>query len=141
MVPICLTHQGASTDTQHDLVGSPRDLDLRLNFDLDLLRSPCICFDVSRREKHDGAKIIALPLLGKNISVKNISPKRSFWHLMTPGAKTIYPSSNLRARCRKSAQKVIACFFGSALAAIVSGIVGTFMKNIYKWHILTFHDL
>ena len=49
----------ASTDMQHDLLGSPRDLDLRSNFDLDLARSPCICSD-RLDEKHDGVKRIAL---------------------------------------------------------------------------------
>ena len=30
---------------QYDLLGSPRDLDLRSNFDLDLSRSCYTCFD------------------------------------------------------------------------------------------------
>ena len=34
-----------------------RDFDLRPNFDIDLLRSPSVCFDASRRDKHDGTEI------------------------------------------------------------------------------------
>ena len=45
MVSLYSSRQDKSTYIQHDLVGSPRDLDLMSNFDLDLLRSPCICFD------------------------------------------------------------------------------------------------
>ena len=42
VVSICLSRQYASTDMQ---LGSRRDLDLRSNFDLDLLRSCYACFD------------------------------------------------------------------------------------------------
>ena len=45
MVSLCLSHQYASTDMQHDLFGSKRDLDLRSNIDLDLSRSCYTCFD------------------------------------------------------------------------------------------------
>ena len=50
--------------------GSTRDLDLKSNFDLDLLRSKSICFDASRREKHDGAIADSLSFLVKNLFVK-----------------------------------------------------------------------
>ena len=41
----------ASLDMQHELLGSSCGFDLGSDFDLDLSRSPCICFDASRREK------------------------------------------------------------------------------------------
>ena len=64
-----MTHSG-----QHLDLG---DLDLRSNFEIDLSRSPCICFDASRREKHDGVKIISLPLLVKKIYAKNDFRKKT----------------------------------------------------------------
>ena len=36
---MCFSHQDASIHMQYDLLGSPRDLDLRSNFDLHLSRS------------------------------------------------------------------------------------------------------
>ena len=71
MVSKSSSWQDASTDMQHDLLGSPRDLDLRSNFDLDLSRSPYTCFDSFRREKHDGAKIIALAPVSQKLLAKN----------------------------------------------------------------------
>ena len=46
-------------------------LDLRSNFDLDLSRSNHKWFDAPWRDKHDGIKIVALPLKLKNLSSKN----------------------------------------------------------------------
>ena len=51
VVPLCFSHQDASSHMQHDLLGSPRDLDLRSNFNLDLSRSQCTWFDVSWRDE------------------------------------------------------------------------------------------
>ena len=39
LVSIRLSLQGASTDVEYGLLGSPRDLDLRSNYDLDLSKS------------------------------------------------------------------------------------------------------
>ena len=47
LVPMCFSRRDGSTDMQHDLSRSRRDFDLRSNFDLDLPRSTCICFDAS----------------------------------------------------------------------------------------------
>ena len=52
MALLYLPHQDASTDMQHDLCWSLRDLKLS-NFDLDLSRSNNISFEASLREKHD----------------------------------------------------------------------------------------
>ena len=79
MVPLCSSRRDASNDVPHDLFGSPRDLDLRSNFDLDLSRSPCICFEASRREKHDAVRGFALSFLVKKLFTKNdFRPKRLF---------------------------------------------------------------
>ena len=47
VVSLCFSHQDASIHMQYDLLGSPRDLDLRSNFDLDLSRSCYTCFYAS----------------------------------------------------------------------------------------------
>ena len=60
VVSLCFSHQDASIHVQYDLLGSPRDLDLRSNSDLELSMSSYTCFDASGRGKHDGVKIIAL---------------------------------------------------------------------------------
>ena len=75
MVSLCVclvkAHRLICNMTYFDLFGSPRDLDLRSNFPLDLSRSPCICFDASRREKHDGVKIIPLSFFVQKVFAKN----------------------------------------------------------------------
>ena len=53
-------------------------LDLRSNFDLDLSRSYYTWFDAPWRGKHDGIKIVALPLKLKILSSKNHFGK--FWN-------------------------------------------------------------
>ena len=53
-------------------------LDLRSNFDLDLSRSNYTWFDAPWRDKHDGIKIVALPLKLKILSSKNRFGK--FWN-------------------------------------------------------------
>ena len=53
-------------------------LDLRSNFDLDLLRSNYTWFDAPWRDKHDGIKIVALPLKWRIVSSKNRFGK--FWN-------------------------------------------------------------
>ena len=55
MISLCLSHQDASIDMEHDLFWSLRDLDLRSNFDLDLSRSNHTSLELSLREKHDDA--------------------------------------------------------------------------------------
>ena len=53
-------------------------LDLRSNFDLDLSRSNYTWFDAPWWDKHDGIKIVALPLKLKILSSKNRFGK--FWN-------------------------------------------------------------
>ena len=53
-------------------------LDLRSNFDLDLSRSNYTWLDAPWRDKHDGIKIVALPLKLKILSSKNRFGK--FWN-------------------------------------------------------------
>ena len=80
--------------TYFDLFGSPRDLDLRSNFPLDLSRSKCICFDASRREKHDGVRIILLSffvqkLLAKDYVLRSWPEKATCFGLTRPGRSRV----------------------------------------------------
>ena len=69
MAPICLSDHFESNGMQHDLLFP----DLWSNFDLDLLRSNWVSFDPSRREKHNGGKIVALGLVvGKLLQKKHL---------------------------------------------------------------------
>ena len=46
-VRLIKTHRSICNMTQFDLHGSPRDIDLRSNFQIDLSRTRCIYFDAS----------------------------------------------------------------------------------------------
>ena len=70
----------------HDVTWS--DLDLRSNFDLNFLMSTCIYFDASRREQHDGVRIISLAVLVQKLLAKNPLCYLTFddlsWHQYWP---------------------------------------------------------
>ena len=61
---------------QHDLFRSGHDLDLRSNFQDDLLMSNYISFDASRQEKHDAGKINVVALLSQKLLQKNYFRKK-----------------------------------------------------------------
>ena len=66
-------------------------LDLRSNFDLDLSRSNYTWFDAPWRDKHNGIKIVALPLKLKILSSKNRFGK--FWNF-DPWWPQFWPEPN-----------------------------------------------
>ena len=76
---LCLARQDASTDMQHGILGSIHDLDLKTNFQLDLLRSSCISFEPPWRGEHDGVKIISLPWVLKLFGKLHIRKKLMIW--------------------------------------------------------------
>ena len=85
VVSLCLSCQDASTDMQHDLLRSTCDLDLRSNIDPELSMSPCICFDESCREEHDGTRIMPLAFLVlKLFAKKRFCQKLLFLPFLTP---------------------------------------------------------
>ena len=74
MVSLCSSRHNASNVMQLTYLGllrSTRDLDLRSNFELDLLRSISMCFDASQREKHDGAIADSPSFLLRKLFVKS----------------------------------------------------------------------
>ena len=100
---------------------SPRDLDLRSNFQIDLSRSKSTWFDAPWREKHGGGKIISLSLLGKNLFAMNHFRKnRSFWLWWPLETKVLYWGQIWRKNVTWAAQGLSNAFFGFLLAIIVS---------------------
>ena len=56
-----------------------RDLDMRSNFEVDLLRSKYTWFDSSRRNKHDGSTFMAATSEMKKLFAKNYFTQNSFF--------------------------------------------------------------
>ena len=77
--------------------------DLRSNFQIDLQRSKCTCFEPARRGEHGGVIFIFVSIK-KVINEKQSQWKTIIFLLMTSGAKTIDLRSNLikkRYRARR----------------------------------------
>ena len=58
--PMCFSCPYASNDIRNDLFQTYHDLDLRSNFQIDLLRSSYISFEPTWWEKYNGSKILTL---------------------------------------------------------------------------------
>ena len=90
VVSLCSYRKYPSFDMQHDLIGSPNDLDLRSNLELDLLRSKSVAFDASQSDKHAGAITDSLSFLDQKLFIKKrISPKTAILKFLTSGALTL----------------------------------------------------
>ena len=63
----------ASTDKQHDLPV----LLIRSNFQIGILGTTCICFDVSRREDYDGVSRFSLSFVVEKLLQKNVDLTKS----------------------------------------------------------------
>ena len=70
-VPLAQTHRLICNMTYFSRHVTSRDLDMRSNSDIDLLRYICIYFDLSRREEYDTGKIISLAFILQKLFVKN----------------------------------------------------------------------
>ena len=57
---------------QHDPLSPDLISELRSNFDRDFLRSNWTSFDLSRREEHNGDNIVALGLIGSEVSEEKL---------------------------------------------------------------------
>ena len=71
---MCLSHRSEFYDMQYDPVWP--DLDLRSNFQIDLSGSKWVLFELSWREKHKDAKIIALDPTDQKLWTKNENWKK-----------------------------------------------------------------
>ena len=83
--PMCFSCPYASNDIRNDLFQTYHDLDLRSNFQIDLLRSSYISFEPAWWEKYNGAKILTLASIDKAWWAKaHFLEKWPFW-LLTSG--------------------------------------------------------
>ena len=73
-VSLAHTHRVISNMTYLVRHVTSRDLDLRSDSDIDLLRSNCTYFDASWRQEHDAAKTLSLAFL-----VRKVLAKKHFW--------------------------------------------------------------
>ena len=62
---------------QHDLLGLPNDL--RLNLELDLLRSKSVVFDASQRHKDVGAIADSLSFLLQKLFIKTVFAQNGYF--------------------------------------------------------------
>ena len=81
---MCSVHHSTLTHMQHDPTWPLCDLDLRSNFQVDLSRSRCICFDLSWCEKHDDGKIICLAVKMQKLYAKNVFAKNDLFLVWWP---------------------------------------------------------
>ena len=131
MASLCLSHQKASTDMQHDLFWSLRNLDLRSYFDLYLSRSDHISFEASLREKHDDVIADSLSLLVQSYLWKNISPVTSILTICDLWSLNLWPEVTfnndlIKRRVQKLSIRIICVF----LAITVPDATPRFLKNI-----------
>ena len=144
MVSWCLSCPDASTDMQHDPFGSWHDLDLRSNFEIDLSRSPWICFEPSWREKHDDVLFIFIPLLGKKLlAISNFNKNRQFllWWPLEP--KLLTWGQIWRHITERASPGLSNAFFGFFLAVIVPELYANLWKiDDFRnfWPIMTSGD-
>ena len=133
-----LSLRDTSSYMQLDLLRSPRDCDLRSNFDFDLSRSCHICFDAHWRDKNDGVKIIALSFetrkLSKNCFAKNdIFTFRDLW-VLTP--KRLILREIWENICERTFQELSGAFLIFAVA-----LVGMEIVRIIWSHVISFGNL
>ena len=142
LVSTCFSRRDASTDMQHDLSSSRHDLDLKSNFDLDLSRSTCICFDAPWQEEHDSVRIIPLAfLVQKLFAINDFCQKRLFWPFLTSIAYSVEDSSNLTTFWRKSSSRAINCAFPQPPTYNSFRNNSSFPKTYGMSRNLTFDDL
>ena len=117
---MCSGRPYESTDMQYDLSLSGHDLDLRSNFQNDLLMSNYGLFDASQNEKYDSGKMNVVSLLSQKLLEKNLfRKKRLFLEFLLYGAQTIDLRSNLRACGERALKDLSNAYFRGAVALLV----------------------
>ena len=143
MTSLCLSHQDASTDMQHGLFWSLRDLDLRSNLDLEFSRSSHVSFESSLWKKHDAAIADSLSLLDQKLFVKEYLARNSYFDNMLPmEAKRLTWGHFWCRPYQKKSLKAIDWYHLRSSSYHSSWHNGTFSEkynNIYQT--LTFDDL
>ena len=150
MVPMCFSRLDASTDMQHELLGSLRDLTWpwpevkfwhwHVNANL------CIFRCVSARETRWCPNYVS-SFLSSKLICENHFAKKYFLILPTPIAEPVEVRSSLTTCQRKSSKEAIECFFPRPPICNSFWANGTFPKNydIFAifylwWPLLTSHD-
>ena len=140
--PMYLSRQDASIHMQHDLLGSPLDLDPRSNFEIDPTRSKSITLDAPWRDKHNGAYYIALTFLYKKLSIKLMFAKKSLFWLWWPLEPKLYIWGKIWELFQIREFKLLSIgVFRLLLSSIVSEISEIVWSKVTKLKILTFGDL
>ena len=90
-----------------------RDIDMRSDSDIDILRSTCAYFEASWREEHDTIEIMSLAFLVQMLFAKNkhFCKKALFWPLLTTVALPVEVRSIMMLSQRKRYKRAIDCFF------------------------------
>ena len=99
VVSLWLYCHNESTDMSMSYLGqhlTPRNLDLRSNIDLTILKSSCIWFDAPWREKHGSTRIKPIAfLVGKSFAKKCFWQKTAILCFFIPIEQTVDGSSNM----------------------------------------------
>ena len=131
LISLCFPRRDASDDMQHALFGWTRDLDLRSNFDLDLLGvKKHILRRVSTRETRWCHCPCSIFLVSKVIRENRILHKTANLTFLTYVALPVDLRSILRHTLEIAVRELSTGFFRSFLAIIVSELMARFRKNV-----------
>ena len=131
---MCSGRRYGSTVMQHDVFGSGHQLDLRLNFQHDLLRCNFSSFDASWQGKRNAGKINVMPLLSQKSLKKDIFRKNGYFLVLLSGYQTVYHLSTQR-------KTAIECAFPLRCSSSDSRVMRRFVEKCWKNKISTFDDL
>ena len=129
LVLLRFSRRDTSDDMQHDLFGLG-DLDLRSNFDLDLLRSKRISRRVSARGTRWCHHRCSIFLSSKVTREKRMSHKTANFTFLTCVALPVDLRSILRHALESAVQELSIAFFRGLPAIMASEITARFRKNI-----------
>ena len=128
---MCSGRRYGSTVMQHDVFGSGHQLDLRLNFQHDLLRCNFSSFDASWQGKRNAGKINVMPLLSQKSLKKDIFRKNGYFLVLLSGYQTVYHLSTQR-------KTAIECAFPLRCSSSDSRVMRRFVEKCWKSKISTF---
>ena len=115
---MCSDRRYISTDMHHYLFRSGLVLDLRSNFENDLLTSNDNSFDASRREEHDAVKM--------NVMIYEV---KSYYRNIFRKKRLFY---NPRARFRKNVKRAIECVLPWGFSSSGSRVMCRFVEKYRK---------
>ena len=143
---VCSGWPHGSTDMQHDLFRKGHDLDLRSNFQSDLLRSNYNSFDASRQEKHDAGKMNVVSLLSQKLLQKKtfIAKNGYFWSFCSLEAKPLILDQIWEHISERTLKELSNALLRSTVALLVPELCASLSKNVETgqiWPLVTSGDL